>query len=72
MKYDNMTFILEEDHSFKMTVPLRDFAPGTVMLNNIAEAVMKSRRMIMLLSRLVLYLVPKSKNSCVNRKTINF
>ena len=51
MKYDNMTFILEEDHSFKMTVPLRDFAPGTVMLNNIAEAVMGSRRMIMLLSR---------------------
>ena len=45
MKYDNMTFILEEDHSFKMTVPLRDFAPGTVMLNNIAEAVMGSRRM---------------------------
>ena len=60
MKYD-MTFILEEDHSFKMTVPLRDFVPGTVMLNNIAEAVMKSRRMIMLLSRLVLHLVPKTK-----------
>ena len=57
MKYDNMTFILEEDHNFKMTVPLRDFSPGTVMLNNIAEAVMRSRRMIMLLSRLVWYLI---------------
>ena len=72
MKYDNMTFILEEDHSFKMTVPLRDFVPGTVMLNNIAEAVMKSRRMIMLLSRLVLYLVPKSKNFCLSRERIRF
>ena len=51
MKYNGMKTILEEDNGFKVVVPLRDFLPGTVMLNNIANAITKSRRMIMLLSR---------------------
>ena len=51
MKYDGFTPILEEDHGFQLVLHQRDFVPGTPILTNIAEAVTKTRRMIMLLSR---------------------
>ena len=39
-----------EDH-FTLILHQRDFVPGRLILSNIEEAVTKSRRMIMLLSR---------------------
>ena len=51
MKYDGATPILEEDHGFKLIIHERDFMPGAQILANIAEAVTKTRRMIMLLTR---------------------
>ena len=50
MKYDGVTPILEEDHGFKLALHQRDFIPGITILNNIANTIAKSRRMIMLLS----------------------
>ena len=51
MKYDGVTPILEEDHGFSLILHQRDFTPGAPILENIAESVTKTRRMIMLLSR---------------------
>ena len=51
LKPDGRTPILEEDHDFKLVLHQRDFRPGTAILHNIAQAVSRSRRMIMLLSR---------------------
>ena len=51
MKYDGFTPILEEDHEFQLVLHQRDFVPGTPILTNIADAVTKTRRMIMLLSK---------------------
>ena len=51
MKYDGVTPILEEDHGFSLILHQRDFTPGAPILQNIAEAVTKTRRMIMLLTR---------------------
>ena len=51
MKYDEVTPILEEDHGFQLILHQRDFMPGAAITTNIADAVEKSRRMIMLLSR---------------------
>ena len=51
LKYDQSTPILEEDHGFELILHKRDFVPGQVILSNIVEAVNKSRKMLMLLSR---------------------
>ena len=51
IKYDGTTAILEEDHGFKLIFHQRDFMPGNVILFNMVEAVDKSRRMIMMLSK---------------------
>ena len=51
MKDDGMTPILEEKHGFKLIIHQRDFMPGTLILANISEAILKTRRMIMLFSR---------------------
>ena len=51
LKPDWITAILEEDHDFKLVLHQRDFLPGVAILHNISEAVTRSRRMIMLLSR---------------------
>ncbi len=51
MKYNGLTPILEEDHSFQLVLHQRDFTPGVPILANIADVVVKSRRMIMLLSK---------------------
>ena len=51
LKYDKRTPILEEDHGFELTLHQRDFTPGQVILANIVEAVNKSRKMFMLLTR---------------------
>ena len=52
MKYDEESIILEEDDGFQLVDPQRDFVPGSVLLHNVADAISRSRRMIMLLSRL--------------------
>ena len=54
MKYDEESIILEEDDGFQLVDPQRDFVPGSVLLRNVADAISRSRRMIMLLSRLLL------------------
>ena len=54
MKYDEESIILEEDDGFQLVDPQRDFVPGSVLLHNVADAISRSRRMIMLLSRLLL------------------
>ena len=51
MKYNGVTPILEEDHGFSLILHQRDFTPGAPILQNIAESVTKTRRMIMLLTR---------------------
>ena len=51
LKPNELTAILEEDHDFKLVLHQRDFQPGAAILNNIAQAVTRSRRMVMLLSR---------------------
>ena len=51
MKYDGYTPILEADHGFQLVLHQRDFMPGRTILTNIEEAITKTRRMIMLLSR---------------------
>ena len=51
LKSDGLTPVLEEDHDFKLVLHQRDFRPGAAILHNIAQAVTRSRRMIMLLSR---------------------
>ena len=53
MKYDEESIILEEDDGFQLVDPQRDFVPGSVLLHNVADAISRSRRMIMLLSRLL-------------------
>ena len=60
MKYDGVTPILEEDHGFSLVLHQRDFLPGRTILANIQNAVSTTRRMIMLLSRLV-HCAPPSK-----------
>ena len=54
MKYDEESIILEEDDGFQLVDQQRDFVPGSVLLRNVADAISRSRRMIMLLSRLLL------------------
>ncbi len=49
--YPDLTPILEEDDGFRLVLHQRDFMPGRLILENIAEAVQRSRRMIVLLSR---------------------
>ena len=51
LKYDGLKSILEENHDFRVVIPQRDFLPGTVLLNTVADAITKSRRMIILLTR---------------------
>ena len=51
LKPDGLTPILEEDHDFKLVLHQRDFLAGVTILHNIVQAVTRSRRMIMLLSR---------------------
>ena len=51
MKYDGSTPILEEDHGFQMIFHMRDFMPGIPITDNITQAISKTRRMIMLLSK---------------------
>ncbi len=51
MKYNGLTLMLEEDHGFQLVLHQRDFTPGIPILANIADVVVKSRRMIMLLSK---------------------
>ena len=52
LKYDGfLKSILEVDHGFRVVIPKRDFMPGTVLLNTIADTIIKSRRMIILLTK---------------------
>lgn len=58
MKRDPYTqvayIILEKEHGFKLILHQRDFMPGAIIMQNIAESVQKTRRMIMLLSRFII------------------
>lgn len=61
MEMDDQTVeervILEKEHGFQLILHQRDFSPGVPIMRNIAEAVQKTRRMIMLLSRFGIYLL---------------
>ena len=63
MKYDEESIILEEDDGFQLVDPQQDFVPGSVLLRNVADAISRSRRMIMLLSRLLFNINPRESLS---------
>ena len=52
-KEDGVIPMLETEDHFTLILHQRDFVPGRLIISNIEEAVTKSRRMIMLLSRYV-------------------
>ena len=47
-------FDLESEYGFRLMVPQRHFELGTNIATNIAEGMQKSRRIIFILSRLVI------------------
>ena len=51
LEEDGVTPLLESQDNFKLLLHERDFVPGRPILANIEDAVTKSRRMVMLLSR---------------------
>lgn len=51
MKYNGENTILEEDHGFRIVDPRRDFRLGGIWLNIAEDSILKSRRMIILLTR---------------------
>ncbi len=53
MMYGGERTLLEEDDGFAVRDPLRDFHLGSNRINNFAEAITKSRRMILLLTEYV-------------------
>ena len=53
MKENTLTLHLEEDFHFKLILHKRDFTPGVTIQSNIVDAITKSRRMFMILSRYV-------------------
>ena len=54
MKEDGKTLYFEDDFNFKLILHERDFVPGVTILANIVDAIKHSRKMIMILSKLVL------------------
>ena len=54
MKPNAINLYLEEDFNFKLLLHERDFTPGVSIQTNIADAIMHSRKMFMVLSRLEL------------------
>ena len=57
MKDDSSDLFLEMDFNFKLIPHERDFAPGLAIHANIVDATEHSRRMFMILSRLLYYWV---------------
>ena len=53
MKENTLKFHLEEDFHFRLILHKRDFTPGVTIQANIVDAITKSRRMFMVLSRYV-------------------
>ena len=53
MKRDRTTLFFEDDFHFKLILHERDFVPGVTIHANIVDAIKHSRRMIMILSRLI-------------------
>ena len=51
MKENTLKPYLEEDFHFKLVLHKRDFTPGATIQSNIVDAITKSRRMFMILSR---------------------
>ena len=51
MKDNTLILHLEEDFHFKLILHKRDFTPGVTIHSNIVDAITKSRRMFMVLSR---------------------
>ena len=54
MKEDGKTLYFEDDFNFQLILHQRDFVPGVTIHANIVDAIKHSRRMIMILSKLVL------------------
>ena len=52
-KAGSRLFDLEKDHDFRLLVPQRDFEPGTQTGNRVAEGIQQSRKVIVIVSRLV-------------------
>ena len=51
MKDNTLKLYLEEDFGFKLILHKRDFTPGVTIQGNIVDAITKSRRMFVILSR---------------------
>ena len=55
IKENTLKPYLEEDFHFKLVLHKRDFTPGATIQSNIVDAITKSRRIFMILSRLISY-----------------
>ena len=51
MMTENNKHFLEEEHGFLLCLHLRNFIAGTSIVTNITNAILGSRRVILLLSR---------------------
>ena len=59
-------FDLEKDHGFRLFVPQRDFTPGREVAQQIQEGMEKSRKIIFIISRYIIYVYQINLKCCVS------